>query len=76
MLAFQGHVCAICGRSDPGGSGDWHADHDHKTGLLRGMLCNVHNVALGMFGDNPELLLAAVYYMADPPAKKLREQKT
>lgn len=76
VLALQGGVCAICGDSSGGGQyGAWNADHDHETGLLRGMLCDRHNRGLGYFNNNPELLLEAVYYLANPPAQKLREQK-
>ncbi len=28
-------------------------DHDHKTETVRGLMCHGHNIALGLFNDNP-----------------------
>lgn len=53
--------CAICSIER---SGKNHAlDHDHKTGKLRGILCNNCNTGLGMFGDDPVRLRAAAEYL-------------
>ncbi len=38
-------------------------DHDHKTGLYRGLLCHNCNVALGHFQDRIGYLLQAVEYL-------------
>lgn len=66
-------ACAICGTSEPGGNGGWHIDHDHQccpTGkgccgkCIRGVLCHKHNVGLGHFDDDPELLRAAADYLS------------
>jgi hypothetical protein len=38
-------------------------DHCHKTGKVRGMLCNRHNMGLGMFEDSTEELVNAVFYL-------------
>lgn len=38
-------------------------DHDHVSGLARGLLCNRCNVALGMFRDSPRILLNALAYV-------------
>jgi hypothetical protein len=56
--------CHICGR-EPGtsGRGRSHVDHDHATGVIRGMLCHGCNISLGYFQDNPETLLQAVRYL-------------
>lgn len=47
LLESQGGVCAICGTDTPGGMGRFHIDHDHKTGKIRGLLCNKCNPLLG-----------------------------
>jgi len=65
MLEKQGGVCAICGnvnRSDA-----FHrrlaVDHDHDTGIIRGILCSHCNNALGMVDDNIETLHNMIKYL-------------
>lgn len=59
MLTAQSGRCAICKveMTEP------HVDHDHKTGLIRGLLCMPCNSALGMFRDSTESLAAAIAYL-------------
>lgn len=57
---LQKGLCAICSGTC---SKALAADHDHVTGLFRGLLCNNCNRALGHFKDSPELLLKAVEYL-------------
>jgi len=42
-------------------------DHCHKTGKIRGVLCQHHNTALGAFQDNIELMRKAIDYLISPP---------
>lgn len=63
MLAEQGNVCAICRSADPGGSGSWHVDHCHASGVVRGLLCHDCNLGLGNFKDNVEAMSAAIAYL-------------
>ena len=72
-LAAQGFKCAICQRPDSGGKRYWQADHDHTTGLLRGVLCVRCNPGLGALGDSIERLEAAIAYLKNPPANALRK---
>lgn len=58
MVADQDGRCAICDRARK-----LHVDHDHNTGLVRGLLCNTCNVALGDLDDEPSLLRAAADYI-------------
>lgn len=64
MLAAQGSRCAICGDAEPGGKyNTWHTDHDHDTGLTRGLLCHNCNVGIGHFRDRPDIMAAAIQYL-------------
>ena len=62
MLAAQGYVCAICGTDNPG-KGDWHTDHCHSSGRVRGILCNNCNKLLGHARDNTDTLRNAIEYL-------------
>lgn len=57
----QGNACAICGKN--AGEKRLAVDHCHDTGRVRGLLCNNCNAALGMMGDDPELLRLAADYL-------------
>lgn len=64
LLARQGGGCAICGRSSHGEDRyALHVDHDHTTGMVRGILCARCNQGLGHFLDSQELLTAALKYL-------------
>ena len=68
MLESQNGECAICGttvghRSKNGVDSRLAVDHDHKTGQIRGLLCNACNRGLGRFKDSPNLLRAALRYL-------------
>ncbi len=61
MLNSQGGCCAICSRPPNGKS--LAVDHCHKTGLIRGLLCNGCNVGIGHLQDDPEVLARALAYL-------------
>jgi hypothetical protein len=61
-LKEQGYKCGICGTDDPGKT-NWHADHDHKTGKKRGVLCHKCNTGLGLLKDDVDILCAAIEYL-------------
>ena len=43
---------------------DWHVDHCHRTGKVRGILCHKCNIGLGHFNDDPVLFARAAEYVA------------
>ena len=49
LLVKQDKKCAACSQELVG---RWAVDHDHKTGRVRGLLCQQCNVALGMLADS------------------------
>lgn len=55
--------CEICGISQKDLSYNLCIDHDHRTGLIRGLLCKVCNQGLGMFEDKISLLILARNYL-------------
>jgi hypothetical protein len=63
MLEAQGHVCAICRSDTTGTKHDWHIDHDHCTGEVRGLLCHHCNTALGHAKDDPSILRSMIEYL-------------
>lgn len=63
LLLAQDGRCAICATGTPGGRGNWHVDHDHDSGKVRGLLCTNCNVGLGMFKDDIERMRAAIAYL-------------
>lgn len=58
-------MCAVCGRCVP-----LVVDHDHRTGIVRGLLCRItcNYRLLGRGLDNAELHSSAAAYLRDPPA--------
>lgn len=62
MLEMQLGGCAICGGKCPTGK-LLSVDHDHKSGINRGLLCANCNNGLGRFKDDTRLLKAAIDYL-------------
>lgn len=74
LAAFQGGVCAICHsppRNPSTKRGGLHVDHDHTTGLVRGLLCEPCNQGLGFFRDDVARLQGAIEYLGNPPAARV-----
>jgi hypothetical protein len=72
MLREQGGKCAACGDAflpvEVAGpkafkSRACSVDHDHKTKMVRGLLCNSCNAGLGYFKDDADRLQRAADYL-------------
>lgn len=68
MHEAQDGKCAICGTKDAGThrgkSKALAVDHDHKTGKIRGLLCEACNQGIGKLKDDPEILRKAADYLS------------
>lgn len=71
LLVAQGYVCAICGGLNPDNR-RLAVDHCHKTGQVRGLLCDLCNRGLGLFLDEVTRLRQAAKYLEEcSPDKEL-----
>lgn len=62
LLIQQSGCCAIC-RTPPLFASTLFVGHDHKTGKVRGLLCNACNLGLGSMRDSGDILVGAAAYL-------------
>ena len=60
LFLKQGGVCAICKKTE---NKRLSIDHDHETGIVRGLLCSNCNLGIGKLFDNVEYLQSAILYL-------------
>lgn len=70
IYLVQGGKCAICRRAT-GATRKLSVDHDHKDGLVRGLLCRPCNDLLGHLRDDPAAGYRIAAYLVDPPAQQI-----
>lgn len=58
----QGGRCLIC-KGPVHGKRRGHVDHDHETGVIRGILCHGCNTGIGGLGEDPNNLRAAIAHL-------------
>jgi len=68
LLLEQKGVCAICGNEQKltygrHKKGRLCIDHNHSTGIIRGLLCHNCNAAIGLMKENIEILQNAINYL-------------
>jgi len=70
LLKGQNFLCCICSVeiekpyiAKKLGIKTAHVDHDHKTGKIRSLLCDLCNKGLGFFKDDCNLLKNAIKYL-------------
>jgi hypothetical protein len=68
VLASQNGGCAICGSTKAGRPMGRRLliDHNHTTQEIRGLLCHRCNAAIGLFGDDADLVAKAAAYLRKP----------
>ena len=64
VYSKQNGKCAICGASETEFKIRFAVDHDHKTNLVRGLLCKKCNLILGYANDNATILQNAINYLS------------
>lgn len=68
MMKDQNNVCAICGKP-PKKDKNLSIDHDHETGLIRGLLCFRCNFGLSYFGEDLDTIEKAFIYLLEAGSK-------
>lgn len=68
LLCYSDGKCFVCGAVPPKGRYH-HIDHDHITGVVRGLLCHGCNVSLGHTKEDPEILRKLANYLEEHNAK-------
>jgi hypothetical protein len=70
LLREQAGACAICGRT-----ANLTVDHDHRTGQVRGLLCDPCNRGVGHLQDSPGVCgRAGEYLRGSVPSPDCTEQ--
>lgn len=62
LLALQGPQCAIC-NVVPQDPRRLVVDHDHATGAVRGLLCQLCNTGIGHLRDDVTIMRSAIKYL-------------
>lgn len=65
MLLKQNGKCAICGCCANVPYNNFCVDHCHESGVVRGLLCNTCNRAIGLLKDNVSVLKKAIVYLSE-----------
>lgn len=61
LLRSQNSVCAICSKKEK--TKLLAIDHNHTTGVIRGLLCSKCNTALGLVEENIDILTSMKLYL-------------
>lgn len=63
MLVYQNDKCAICHIHYSFFNKKLSIDHNHNNGIVRGLLCNNCNIAIGLLNDDVDRLKSAINYL-------------
>ena len=67
MFSAQGGKCAVCSKTQQRA---FDVDHDHATGVVRGLLCTSCNRMIGHAGDSETNLRRAADYLASRKSRR------
>lgn len=71
MRDAQDNRCGVCLRPEHElKRRGFVVDHCHTTGVVRGLLCDNCNKALGLLYDDPEVMRRAAEYILSSPQEK------
>jgi hypothetical protein len=71
MFERQAGRCACCGRHQTEFKRRLSVDHDHQTGVVRGLLCSGCNTAIGQVRENTDVLKSMIDYLQNARAQQL-----
>ncbi len=71
LMAYQDDLCLVCHKRDI----QLYVDHNHQTGRVRGLLCNLCNVSLGRLEDSPHRVGRAIKYLTNKPEFHLGKER-
>jgi hypothetical protein len=60
---LQNGLCKICKKPQAAFARALAADHNHTTGVFRGLLCNNCNTSIGLLNDNPNVAASLASYL-------------
>jgi hypothetical protein len=63
MFTAQNGKCAICGKHQSELTKTLAVDHDHKSSVVRGLLCQNCNAGIGFLNDDVDIIRAAADYL-------------
>lgn len=63
MFEVQNGCCAICGKHQNEFKKALYVDHNHKTGMIRGLLCGKCNTTLGYIEKDIDLIQKIKNYL-------------
>lgn len=64
LLETQNGLCAICKKiQESKKTKNLYVDHNHKTGRIRGLLCQKCNSAIGLVGESINILEKIINYL-------------
>lgn len=60
LISRHGNMCGICGSEEK-----LFIDHNHETGLVRGLLCSKCNFGIGNFNESIPAMIKAIQYLQE-----------